>query len=253
MKAIRASILCILLFLPAVLSGQGKFYTRKARLEDFTTKTTKVVTSGQSPLELALRAEVTSRWNLSPYESCTPEEYESIKDDSNYYFLRFGAEDGIAFLLLEKGGKPDDSNRFDRAFEVLRIPIATLGAAGGEDIVFLGAIVDIIQDFTKRAMESDKSGLFGLELSNTRNLKGKSVYLDADMAGEALNSYAPGVLVPLCIAPAQGGEWCYKMLIDTESHELMFFNKLRYKSVGDEKISDRELSNFKARHAIIVR
>ena len=54
--------------LPA--SGQGKIYTRKMRLADFPTKTTKIVLEGNSFLELTLREEIAVHWRISPFDFC---------------------------------------------------------------------------------------------------------------------------------------------------------------------------------------
>lgn len=253
MKSLRILALALLFFLPASIFGQGKFYTRKARLEDFTAKTTKVVAIGNSLLELNLRSEVTSRWYLSPYEFCTPEDYEKLKDDSNYYFLRFVAEDGLAFLLLEKGGKEDDSDRFKRTFEVVRIPIASLGLSSGKDVIYMGAFVEIIQAFTEKAINSNASGYFGLETFNGGSWKGKSIYLNPSDADDAFVECASDVLVPICFAPAEGGQWCYKMVVDAGTHELRYFRKERFRKEKDGTITESDINLFSSKDAIIVR
>lgn len=233
--------------------GQAKLYTRKAKLEDFTAKTTKVVTSGQSPLELNLRSEITSRWRLSPYEFCSPEDYEQLKNNSDYYFLRFVSDDGIAFLLLEKGGSETDADRFKRTFEVIRVPIASLGMSAGKDVIYMGAFLDIIQTFTEKAMASDATGYFGLETVNAGSWKGKSLYLNKEDAEDAFIDGAENVLVPVCFAPVTGGEWCYKMIIDASTHELRYFKKARYRKEEDAEFSKTEIKFFTAKNAIIVR
>lgn len=253
MKSLKVLALAVLLLLPVTVSGQGKFYTRKARLEDFTAKTTKVVAIGNSLLELNLRAEVTSRWYLSPYEFCTSEDYEKLKNDSNYYFLRFVAEDGIAFLLLEKGGREDDSDRFKRTFEVVRIPIASLGLSSGKDVIYMGAFVEIIQAFTEKAINSDATGYFGLETFNGGSWKGKSIYLNPSDADDAFVECASDVLVPICFAPSEGGQWCYKMVIDAGTHELRYFRKERFRKEKDGTISQSDISLFSSKDALIVR
>ena len=253
MKKFKVIALAILLLLPAFANGQGKFYTRKARLEDFTAKTTKVVAIGNSLLELNLRAEVTSRWYLSPYEFCTPDDYEKLKDDSNYYFLRFVAEDGIAFLLLEKGGREDDSDRFKRTFEVIRIPIASLGFSSGKDVIYMGAFIEIIQAYTEKAINSDATGYFGLETFNGGSWKGKYVYLNQSDADDAFVENASDVLVPVCFSPAEGGQWCYKMVIDAGTHELRYFRKARFRKEEDGAISESDINLFSSKDAFIVR
>lgn len=253
MKNLRILALTLMLLVPALTYGQGKFYTRKARLEDFTAKTTKVVAAGQSLPELNLRTEVTSRWYLSPYEFCTPEDYEKLKDDSNYYFLRFVAEDGLAFLLLEKGGREDDSNRFKRTFEVVRIPIAGLDLSSGGDVIYMSAFIEIIQAYTEKAIHSDATGYFGLETFNGGNWKGKSIYLNRSAADDAFVEGIPDVLVPICITPSEGGQWCYKMVVDAGTRELRYFKKERFRKEKDGAISESDILLFSSKDAIIVR
>lgn len=253
MKRLGLLIAAALLLLPVLCAGQAKVYTRKAKLEDFTVKITKVVTNGQALVEINLRDEVTSRWRISSFEFISTGEYERIKNDNNYYFLRLISDGGLAFLSLEKGGKEEDADRLKRPFEIVRIPIGATGMFLGADIIYMGAFLDIIQEYTLDAIASDKSGYLGLETCNFKNLKGKSVCLVGDEADSAYAEQRPDTLVPVCFAPAPGGEWCYKMLIDAETHELMYFNKVKYKSEGDEAISDKDIANFKTRHAVLIR
>ena len=65
--------------------------------------------SGDSILELALREEVTVHWRISPFEFCSPEEYGQLRSSNNYYFLTLAQEEGIAYLILSKGGKEDET------------------------------------------------------------------------------------------------------------------------------------------------
>lgn len=253
MRRLGLLAIAAFLLLPTLAFGQAKVYTRKAKLEDFSVKITKVVTDGQALVEINLRDEVTSRWRISSFEFISTGEYERIKNDNNYYFLRLISDGGLSFLSLEKGGKEEDADRLKRPFEIVRIPIGATGMFLGADIIYMGAFLDIVQEYTLDAMASDKSGFLGLETCNLKSLKGKSVCLAGDEADNAYAEQRPDTLVPVCFAPAPGGEWCYKMLIDAETHELMYFNKVKYKSEGDEAISDRDVANFKSRHAVFIR
>ena len=67
-------VLAAFLTLPAPVSGQAKqakIQTRKVKLSDFTTKTTKVVLSGGALFDDALQEEMARRWLVSPYEFCS--------------------------------------------------------------------------------------------------------------------------------------------------------------------------------------
>ena len=81
MKKLIATVLSFFVLAGMALSyGQAKITTRKIRLSDFPTKTTKVVLAGNEILNTALREEVSRRWMASPYEFCTLEEYEANKE-----------------------------------------------------------------------------------------------------------------------------------------------------------------------------
>ena len=101
---IRLRHLFLTLFLLAATlpaHGQGKMYTRKLRLADFPTKTTKMVLAGKSFLELALREGIAVHWRISPYEFCSPEDYRRLSSSSSYYFLSLAQETTAAILSFE--------------------------------------------------------------------------------------------------------------------------------------------------------
>ena len=105
----------ILFTLTIILSfsafGQAQIDTKKVKIADFTQKITKVVLTGNMLHDAAMKREITARWHLSPYEFCTLSEFETLKTDSNYYFLLTASgqfkkerEPGLVFLTLVKGG-----------------------------------------------------------------------------------------------------------------------------------------------------
>ena len=102
MKALLQRFFLFLVLSAACLPAPAQqMYTRKARLEDFPTRTLKVVAGGNSFLELSLKEEISSRWRVSPFEFCTVGEYESLKEDNGYYFLHLGTEEGIQAFAEE--------------------------------------------------------------------------------------------------------------------------------------------------------
>ena len=91
--------------------GQARINTKKHKIADITTHTTKIVLGGNEMTDAALKSEVTARWRVSPYEFCDADEYRRIKEDPDYYFLIIARSDerkydGILTLTLIKGGKP---------------------------------------------------------------------------------------------------------------------------------------------------
>ena len=195
-------------------SGQGKVYTRKVRLGDFPTRTIKVVAEGNSFLALALREEVAVHWRISPYEFCTQAEYDALRSSNNYYFLSLAREGGIAFLILTKGGRDDEKESLKKPFEVVRMPIAAADYPSGQELIFLGAFLDINQ---------------------------------------ALPLAENGTVVGLAIAPLQidFNSVCYKMLISADTHELLYYKKIRYKGPRDARFTDAEIKSFERRGAIL--
>ena len=235
--------------------AQGKVYTRKARLGDFPTRTTKVVLSGDSILLLALHEEVSVHWRISPYEFCTPEEYERLRGSNNYYFLTLAQEEGIAYLILSKGGKEDETESLRKPFEVVRMPIASLDNPTGRELIYLGAFLDIIQAFVEEAMVSDKTAYLGLSAAGGGKLTGRRIYLDPDTADAVYPAAEAGAVLGLSIAPVRINfrSVCYKMLIAADTHELLHYEKSRYKGPNDARFSDAEVKRFERRGGTVVR
>lgn len=236
-------------------SAQGKMYTRKARLEDFPTRTVKVVIGGTSFLEMALKEEISTRWRISPYEFCTPDEYEVLKTDNNYYFINLGESEGIAFIVLSKGGKKDEQDNLRKPFEVIRVPIASIADPSGRELMFMGAFIDILQAFVEDAMVSDHTAYAGLQWYNGRKLSGKRVYVNTDKVDELYLAEEPDALLGITISPTaiSFGSNCYKMLISADTHELYFYRKMKYKGTRDALFTQKEINHFDTRNGIIAR
>lgn len=257
MKRRLTHLFLALLFLSVTLplSGQGKIYTRKMRLADFPTKTTKIVLGGHSFLELALREEIAAHWRISPYEYCDLEEYRRLRTSSSYYFLTLAQDAGLAYLILEKGGKPGETDHLKKGFEVVRMPIASVDNPTGRELVFMGAFIDIIQRYTEEAMTSDKTAYSGLGASNHVHLRGRTVYFDPDQGDKAYLHSEPGAVLTITIAPEEPGPdaICYKMLIAADTHELLSFERSRYKDPSDGHFTDAEARRFTRRGATVIR
>lgn len=235
--------------------GQAKVYTKKMLLEDFPTKTVKVVLGGSSPLEMTLQNEIASRWRISPYEFCSVEEYEKMKADNKFYFLRLVTEEGVAFLDLSKGGVEGNADRLLRPVHVVRLPIASAGDLSGEEIIYMGAFVDVLQKFTEEAIVSDRIGYAGLRNYNLRKLSDKNVYVKPE---EALEKYQDGemnALISINVSPTEYTlkSKSYHMLISADTHEMFYYNEIKFKGPKDATPSDIELKSFENRHATVYR
>lgn len=241
--------------------GQAKINTKKVKIADLATRTTKVVLGAGDMIDSALRDEVSARWRISPYEFCTAEEYNSLKENSDYYFLLIARSNekkyrGILTLTLMKGGKAKADDPQKRPVDVASLPISSSEFPSGREVVFLPAMLDILQDYVTRAMRSDGAGYTGFDIyaGQVRKTGIKRIffseddlipdmdesfrrrYFDEDMVimdeSEADKAFQDGTyntLVSYVVAPfdPQNGSWCYKMLIDAGTHELLYYRHHR--------------------------
>jgi len=208
---IRKYLAILLLCLCAMpLFGQGKVYTKKAKIADFPTKITKVVLSGRPLLDAAIKDEITSRWDASPYEFCSPEEYKESASSNLYYFLHFTTDGNYTYLQLDKGGSENDSDPLKNSIEVVNIPIGPDGTDYSVAIENMGLFVDVIQEYATRASSSERVAYSGL----------KAIYAK-QKAGDEVKEIA--------ILPTAGG-WgtsCYKIKFNPETHALYKIKRKR--------------------------
>ena len=245
----------------APAAGQAKINTKKLKIADLATRTTKVVLGAGDIVASALRDEVSARWRISPYEFCTVEEYNALKDNSDYYFLLIARSDDKEYkdlltLTLMKGGKAKADDPQKRPVDVASLPISAAGFPSGREIVFLPALLDILQDYVTRAIRSDGAGYKGFDIYSGQVRKTgikriffseddlvpdmdedfKRKFFDNDMvimsedeADKAFQDGTYNTLVSFVVAPfdPKNGSWCYKMLIDAGTHELLYYRHHR--------------------------
>lgn len=241
------------------MSAQLRITTKKMKIDDFTSKTTKVVLSGNDYTDDILRDNVMDRWTISPFEFCTLDEFNSLKKSSDYYFLmvvnsRFRKETqpGISMLTLVKGG----SDNLNDMLEVVSVPFCSVQYPSGREIVFTAALLDIIQNFVTKAMKTDIQGYTGLsnyslnlpklatkqiyyskgDLSPTVGKAARELYFDhdtfvceEDAADSVFTNNTYNAAVSYCVYPTdpQKGSYSYQLLIDAQTHELYYFTKHR--------------------------
>ena len=257
------AVVCVAVAGAADAAAQARITTKKFRLADFTDRVTKVVLSGNGIMDTALKQEVADRWTVSPFEFCTSEEFASLKKSDRYYFLLVTSQEtgtaALRSLTLVKGGatmsgdKKATAEGLEGMMEVVSLPIGPDGAFGRE-LVFLPAMLDIVQDFTMRAMENEVSGYSGLSIYNANYRKDGRIKriclslgdiapqvgavqmgrLDEDIllvaeeeADDAFQKGTFNTLVSFVVAPENPvpGTYCYKMLIDAETHSLYYFKR----------------------------
>jgi len=149
--------------------------------------------------------------------------------------------------------------------EVITLPISSALGSSSRDLVYLGGIVQAIQDFTLAAMESEKTAYQMSGWFNTRTkFKGKEVYVaqedlssamkekdlhrlaknrslhivPASEADDRYQDFTPNALVGYVIAPAlpENGQLCYKLFFEADTHRLC--------RIGKEKITKKRGEGF---------
>ena len=271
MKKIILSLLTLVIGLP--LLAQGQVSTRKHRLLDFPDKMTLVVLSENDVLSAALRQEVIHVWTATTFEFCSLERFEKLKTSDNYYFLipvesRFKGEEepGITLLTLVKGGAGAAKGIKDM-HEVISLPISAAMGSTQRDLVYLGALVQAIQDYTLEAMKSEAVAYKMSTWFNDgfkKTAEGKEIYIardnlssacrpkdlealksnprlhlvEADEADEVFLNGTSGALVGYVIAPLLPGpgSLCYKLFFEADTHRLCYLER--------HKITDRKSEGF---------
>lgn len=273
LRPLFGAILLLTLFLTASLpaAGQAKIFTKKARIADFPIKTVKVVMSGNAILDLALQKEMTERWYLSPYEFCSVDDFNRLESDPNYYFLRFvlrPSDPGLVFLSLMKGGTLETRQTTDTRYELVRLPFAPEGMGSAREYIFLGAFLEILQQYVEDAIAADRLGYLGLwsqnkllkmsgltiliadeDISPEGRLRaeqtgGAITVVETDEADAALLEGADNTLVSFCVSPYEPSlrAHCYDMLIRTDTGELYRFSRHRYTSEGKRGFGAAEIN-----------
>ncbi|MBE6251497.1 MAG: hypothetical protein E7111_07580 [Bacteroidales bacterium] len=250
-------IFVLSLIVPAAAYSQAQIDTKKVKIADFTQKTTKVVLTGNMLHDASLKNQISARWNISPFEFCTLSEYETIKTDSNYYFLvttdgqfKKETEANLKFITLVKGGQES----LNEMIEVISFPFACANEPSGREYIFLPTILDMIQIHATKSMENDILGYTGLPNYSMNIAKSGDMtivfsssdlsseitpevmdacfdenilVLDEDDADEYLSPDKSNTLVSYVVAPtdAKPGSYCYKMLFETGSGTLYYFRK----------------------------
>lgn len=255
-------VLMLAVIMPIMASAQAQITTKKVKIADFPKKVTKIVLPGNEFYDGAFQESIASRWRISPYEFCTLAEFDKFKGSDQYYFLlltqgQFKNETapGLQFLTLVKGGA-EAAEGIDEMLEIVTMPFAAADFPSGRELIYLPAILDIIQEYTLASLEKDLSTLGGLGAfaSNISKADNKTIYFaeedlsneiteeitaefaekgielsDAASIDKLTDSETPNTLISYVVAPEEPvvGSFCYKMIIDTNNHELYYFRKHR--------------------------
>ena len=243
--------------MPLIASAQAHIETKKVKISDFTQKVTKVVLTGNALYDGVLQDEVAARWRISPYEFCSLEEFESLKNSDKYYFLittkgqfKKDVEPSLQFMTLVKGGKKADTG-IDEMLEIVSMPIASADDPSGRELVFLPVFITVIQKYTLDAIDRDYNAYIGLtnyssrlsksegkeivfseddlETSVDQNACNGFIIIEEDEADDYIIKNTPNTLVSYVARPTSpvNGSFCYKMLFDAQTYELYYYKKHR--------------------------
>ena len=168
-------------FIPICIFAQAQITTKKLKLEDFPEKTTKIVLGGNIFFDGFLKSEIRSSWRVSPYEFCSYTDFEKLKTNPNYYFLLLVSEQGkkedkpgLNVLTLVKGGS-EGNKGIEKMLEVVSIPIMSAIESNGRENIYLGSILNIIQNHALESIKNDYTGYLGLGVNN-KNLSKANGY-----------------------------------------------------------------------------
>lgn len=258
--------------------GQAQITTRREKLKDFTSKTTKVVLTGDEFLDEAVKESVAAIWTVSPYEFCSNEEFQNLKGNADFYFLmvvkgqfRRESEPGIDMLTLVKGGEGADKSINDM-FEVVSFPLRSTEDPSGREFVLLPAFLKIIQEHTTSLTDTEMKAYSSLGAKDSKKLRIKRIFFwsedfapqvdeqtkrsldedilikeDEDEVDEIFSEGTFNTVVSYVVAPSEpvNGSICYKMLIGSDNHELYYFKKHKITAKSGKGFLSSDIKSIK--------
>ena len=258
--------------------GQAQITTRREKLKDFTSKTTKVVLTGDEFLDEAVKESVAATWTVSPYEFCSNEEFQNLKGNADFYFLmvvkgqfRRESEPGIDMLTLVKGGEGADKSINDM-FEVVSFPLRSTEDPSGREFVLLPAFLKIIQEHTTSLTDTEMKAYSNIGAKDSKRLRIKRIFFwaedfapqvdeqtkrsldedilikeDEDEVDEIFSEGTYNTVVSYVVAPSEpvNGSICYKMLIGSDNHELYYFKKHKITAKSGKGFLSSDIKSIK--------
>lgn len=258
--------------------GQAQITTRREKLKDFTSKTTKVVLTGDEFLDEAVKESVAATWTVSPYEFCSNEEFQNLKGNADFYFLmvvkgqfRRESEPGIDMLTLVKGGEGADKSINDM-FEVVSFPLRSTEDPSGREFVLLPAFLKIIQEHTTSLTDTEMKAYSNIGAKDSKRLRIKRIFFwaedfapqvdeqtkrsldedilikeDEDEVDEIFSEGTFNTVVSYVVVPSEpvNGSICYKMLIGSDNHELYYFKKHKITAKSGKGFLSSDIKSIK--------
>ena len=232
-------------------SAQIQITTRKEKLSDFPTKTTKVVLTGDELVDGYMKAAMKNIWVLSPFEFCSRDEFEAHKGNADYYFMCLNPEKqknesvyNTIMLTIVKGGS---GKELKDMFEVTKFPVCAIDSTYHHRLdAFLPAIVNLLQNHVKDCLYNSFNPIKPSPLSKVST---KAIFIAEDDLTEDLQNYVihnkskahlkvtdtanadrmfiegADALFSYTFAPDHPvpGSVCYKMLFDARTYELYYY------------------------------
>lgn len=258
MRRITLAIFMLLVF--TGVTAQNFLKETRNTFATYGAKITKVVIPSTSLADLMLRDAVNKGWRISPFEFCTMDEYNKIKEDTSYFFLlrvdgrfRRELEPKVEYLTLIKGG-PEVKQGLYSSRDIITLPLQEIDDNSGMNLYLLPMYVDLIQNHIYRVQKDISLAFKGNAIYSNKvgEIKGKNFLFSVDLLNykipethfaalfnggiklvtteeieDAIIENRANTVVPVIIKPKGGssGSFCYKLLIGTDSHELLFFRR----------------------------
>lgn len=265
MKKLLFTILAAISCLIASGQAQINISTKKDKTSDFIGKMTKVVLTGDTVLDAALKDGVKNAWTINPYEFCSQDEFAPLMTNDDYYFLvpstqrlKKDTDAGIRMIYLLKGTK--GASVIGDMMEVASFPMCQAGQTGGQEAYFLPALVNIIQSYVSKSLANGFKGIGKMVEKPSKSTASKIIFAARDLASgveEQLKDNAGSnmeicseeeagyimlnseeeILVSYVVVPQniEKGASAYKMVIGSRSHTLYYFKKTAAESAGFTK------------------
>ena len=217
-SAIGKILLLLVLLAPSIpAKSQMQIYTRGYLIQDFKSRTTRIVLDGPAELVSSLRDEVTSLWTVSPYEFCTAAQYEKQKGTAGTYFLHPVSSKGIISLVLTMGG---------REIDLVSVPVAGENSLGS--LQYMPVFISLVQDYAESAIGSERVAYAGIQALRTPRPARMRLIRDPQEASEAFRSRDESVALEINVSPdgTTGTRPRYRYRVNAGNYKLYSFVKL---------------------------
>jgi len=260
----KIKLFTLFILLPAMLLAQKRVVPTPENITDFFANTTMVVIpEGNFMLEVVFKKAVEESWTITPFKFITYEEFESMKGDTKQAFLMLfsgiyakdKAQNEYIYMGLLMGCREKTLNRMP---EFIMLPVGGTVNESENQYDMFGIFTGVIQHHMRRLKTNpadakrNLSALYGL---NSRLLRGKTLLISEenfavpttqeemdklfhqklqlvsyDEIADAIDEKAANTVIAYVVYPDSQqtkGSYCYKMLLSTDSCELIYYREQR--------------------------